>query len=172
MKKLLFALLMFPFMAMAQDDHKTKQSDFQGWKIVDCQKYGIAELAKGDNGVLVNVAKRRITPQTKNIYIAKQTWLKNLPDTANGMQVKYVDIDSNAKEIYTEVKEGTAVVFYMSPFELKSNMCEMWLFPIDITKKGRKYKQEYSTTAYKMNFFFNYDPPVYEYRGTDAVVLE
>ena len=58
-----------------------------------------------------------------------------------------------------EVKNGTAAIYYISPFELKSPMCEMWVFPIDIEKGFMsKAKQEYATTAYRVNFFFNYDP--------------
>jgi len=169
MKRLLFALIFLPFAVTAQDPNAGKEPAFEGWKISDCQKYALREITKGEKGELKGATAGRVTPTTKTIYIAKQTWLQEVPDTANGFTFRYVDIDSNAKMIAEEVKKGTAAVYYISPFELKTNICEMWIFPIDMKKKG---KQEFSTTAYKMNFFFNYDPPKYEYRGTDAVVLE
>lgn len=173
MKKLLLILLMLPMAAMAQNDNSKKQSDFQGWKMNDCLIYGLKELAKGEEGVVKGAAQGRITPTTKTIYIARQSWLKDAPETnANGVVFKYVDIDSNIKNIAAEVEQKTAAVYYVSPFELKTNMSELWIFPIDIKKNKKKYTQEYSTTGYKMSFFFNYDPPTYEFRGTDAVVLE
>ena len=165
MKQLLFALLFIPCAAFAQNG----ATEFEGWQISDCQKYAINELTKGDKGELRSAAAGRITEGTKTIYIAKQTWLQNLPDTANGYNIVYINIDSNSKMIYNDIKKNNAAVYYISPFEVRSNMCEMWVFPIEVKKKG---KQEYATTVYKMNFFFNYDPPKYEYRGTDAVVLE
>lgn len=173
MKQLLFALLLLPVMASAQPGSSTKQSDFEGWQISDCQRYALSELTKADKGVISNVAANRVTAGTKTIYIAKQKWLQELRDTTlNGIAIKFVDIDSNGKNIAKDIKENSAAVYYISPFELKSNICEMWLFPIEVVKKKGKFTQEYATTVYKMNFFFNYDPPVYEYRGTDAVALE
>ena len=172
MKQVLFILLLLPLAAMAQNDNSKKQSDFTGWKMNDCLVYGLKELAKGENGVLKGAAAGRITPNTKVIYIANQSWLKDVPDTVNGIVYKYVDIDSNIKTIAAQVEMKEAAVFYVSPFELKTNMSELWIFPIDIKKQKRKYVQEYPATGYKMSFFFNYDPPTYEFRGTDAVVLE
>lgn len=168
MKQLLCALLLLPCMAFAQEDKSEAKTDFEGWQISDCQKYAINELTKA-GGELRNAAQGRIVEGTKTIYIAKQTWLQNLPDTANGYNIVYINIDSSGKMISNDVKKNNAAVYYISPFEMRSNMCEMWIFPIDMKKKG---KQEFSTTAYKMNFFFNYDPPKYEYRGTDAVLLD
>ncbi|MCB0696513.1 MAG: hypothetical protein KDC07_04065 [Chitinophagaceae bacterium] len=169
MKQLLFALLFLPCVVSAQDEKTSKERPFEGWQISDCQKYAINQLAKGTEGELKAAAEGRIVEGTKTIYIAKQKWLQNVPDTSNGYNIVYIDIDSNGKMLAEEVKKNHAAVYYISPFEMRSNMCEMWVFPIEMKKKG---KQEYSTTAYKMNFFFNYDPPKYEYRGTDAVVLE
>ena len=173
MKKLLFAILFLPLVTTAQQDTNTG-SKFEGWKISDCQAYALQELAKGANGELKSVAQGRINEKTKTIYLAKQTWLQEIHDTTfNGIAIKQVDIDSNIKMLTDEVKDGTAAIYYISPFELKAPMCEMWIFPVDI-KKGflSKAEQQYATTVYRVNFFFNYDPPKYEYRGTDAVVLE
>lgn len=172
MKSILFALLLLPFAASAQEGKAV--TDFEGWKISDCQTYTLKELTKGANGEMKGAAKGRINENTKTIYIAKQSWLQEIKDTAyNGIAIKQVDIDSNIKMLGEEVKNGTAAIYYISPFELKSPMCEMWVFPIDIEKGFMsKAKQEYATTAYRVNFFFNYDPPKYEYRGTDAVILE
>ncbi len=172
MKSILFALLLLPFAAGAQEGKAV--TDFEGWKISDCQAYTLKELTKGANGEMKGAAKGRITENTKTIYIAKQSWLQEIKDTTfNGIAIKQVDIDSNLKMLAEEVKNGTAAIYYISPFELKSPMCEMWIFPIDIAKGFMsKAKQEYASTVYRVNFFFNYDPPKYEYRGTDAVVLE
>jgi hypothetical protein len=173
MKRLLLALLL-PFAVSAQQDKTNADPSFEGWKISDCQVYALNQLTKGANGELKGAAKGRISENTKTIYIAKQTWLQEIRDTTfNGITIKQVNIDSNLKMLAEEVKNGTAAIYYISPFELKSPMCEMWIFPIDIEKGFMsKAKQEYATTVFRMNFFFNYDPPKYEYRGTDAVVLE
>lgn len=174
MKRLLFALLLLPFAVSAQQDKANADPTFEGWKISDCQTYTLKELTEGANGEMKGAAKGRITENTKTIYIAKQSWLQEIKDTSfNGIAIKQVDIDSNLKMLAEEVKNGTAAIYYISPFELKSPMCEMWIFPIDIEKGFMsKAKQEYASTVYRVNFFFNYDPPKYEYRGTDAVVLE
>lgn len=173
MKQLLFALLLLPAMAAAQPGGSTKQSDFEGWKISDCQYYAISELAKADKGVMSAVAANRVLPTTKTIYIAKRKWLQEVHDTTfNGIAIKLVDVDSNIKTIASDVRENGAAVYYISPFEPKATTCEMWVFPIDVTKSKKKPEGQFATTVYKMNFFFNYDPPVYEYHGTDAVVLE
>ena len=171
-KNILFALLLLPFAAVAQQDKAV--TDFEGWKIRDCQIYTLKELTKGANGEMKAVAKGRVSETTKTIYIAKQAWLQEIKDTSfNGIAIKQVDIDSNLKMLAEEVKNGTAAVYYISPFELKSPMCEMWIFPINIEKGFMsKAKQEYATTVYRVNFFFNYDPPKYEYRGVDTVELE
>lgn len=174
MKRLLFTILFLPFVTTAQQDKTTTEPQFEGWKISDCQAYALKELAKGANGELKGAAQGRINENTKTIYIAKQTWLQEIRDTTfNGIAIKQVDIDSNIKMLADEVKNGSAAIFYVSPFELKAPMCEMWIFPIEI-KKGflSKAEQQYATTVYRVNFFFNYDPPKYEYRGTDTVVLE
>ncbi len=174
MKRLLFALLLLPFAVSAQQDKTNADPTFEGWKISDCQAYTLKELTEGTKGEMKGAAKGRINETTKTIYIAKQTWLQEIRDTTfNGIAIKQVDIDSNLKMLAEEVKNGTAAIYYISPFELKSPMCEMWIFPIDIEKGFMsKAKQEYASTVYRVNFFFNYDPPKYEYRGTDAVVLE
>lgn len=165
MKKLLFVLLMLPFAAFSQVN--SDSADFEGWVIPDCQKFAIRQLTRMDKGVLKDAAAGRITANTKTIYIAKQKWLSGIPDTLGGMNIKFIDIDSNLAMLANEVKKNGAAVYYISPFEVKSTMCEMWIFPVDIKKKSK----EFSTTAYKMNFFFNYDPPKYQYRGTEKVVL-
>ncbi len=172
MRSILFALMLLPFASTAQQGKAV--TDFEGWKIIDCQTYIVQELAKGAEGEMKGAAKGRISENTKTIYIAKQKWLQELKDTNfNGIAIKQVDIEPNLKMLAEEVKNGTAAVYYMSSFELKSPMCEMWVFPIDIEKGFMsKVKQEYSSTVYRTNFFFNYDPPKYEYRGTDAVMLE
>lgn len=172
MKKTLFALLMLPLVTFAQDKKNGEKKPFEGWKISDCQKYALQELTKGDKGELKAAANGHITPETKTIYIAKQKWLQNLPDTVNGIQIKYIDINNNLNDIAKDVKKNHAAVYYVSPFEMKSTICEMWLFPVEVKKGLGKAKQEYSTTAYKMNFFFNYDPPKYEYRGAETVEVE
>lgn len=167
MKSVLFLLLFLPLAVFAQEA-KTDSVQFEGWVIADCQKFALSELTKGAKGELKDAAAGRITENTKTIYIARQKWLQNMPDTMNGFNIKYVDIDSNLKMLATEVKKNGAAVYYISPFEIKTNMCEMWIFPIEVKKKSR----EYNSTVYKMNFFFNYDPPKYQYRGTEKVVLE
>lgn len=171
-KNILFALLLLPFAAGAQQGKAV--TDFEGWKISDCQTYTLKELTKGAEGEMKAPAKGRVSENTKTIYIAKQTWLQEIRDTTfNGIAIKQVDIDSNLKMLAEEVKNGTAAIYYISPFELKSPMCEMWLFPINIEKGFMsKAKQEYASTVYRVNFFFNYDPPKYEYRGVDTVELE
>lgn len=169
MKQLLFALLMFPLLASAQSDKK--MSDFQGVQMSDCIKYSVKELARGEKGVLTQATAGRVTPQTKTIYIARQTWLKDMPESYNGITLKYVDIDSNIQAIAEDVQNNKAAVFLVGNFEPKSNMSELWVFPIELKKVKKKYEKEFLPTAYKMHFFFAYDPPSYEYRGTDAVAL-
>lgn len=173
MKKMLFVLLLLPLAAFSQDKKDSDVPAFEGWQIKDCQVFALDQLTQVENGVLAMGTKGRITPKTKTIYISKQKWLQNLPDTMNGYEIKYVDIPANVDEIAKDVKKNDAAVYYLSPFEMKSTICEMWVFPVNV-KKGTfgAAKQEYCTTSYLMKFFFNYDPPKYEFRGVDAVMMD
>lgn len=173
MKHFILGLLFLPLTVFAQQEN-TADPDFEGWQIKDCQAFALKELTKGENGKLSTVAKGRVSEKTKTIYLARQTWLQEIKDTVfNGIAIKQVDIDENIKTLADDVKNGTAAIFYISPFELKAPQCEMWIFPVDVNKKFMgKAEQQYATTVYRMNFFFNYDPPKYEYRGMDTVVLE
>lgn len=168
MKKMLFALLLLPITVFSQ----TEPQPFEGWKIKDCQEHTLKLLTEGVKGDLKGAAEGRITDKTKTIYVAKQTWLKEAPDTVNGIHIKYVDLAENLNEIAKDVKQNDAAVYYISPFEMKANMCEMYIFPIDVKKGLGKAKQEYSTTSYKTNYFFNYDPPKYVYKGVEAIVVD
>lgn len=170
MKRMLFMVMLLPLAVLGQD--KTAEQEWEGWKIADCNEHAIMELMKGAKGDLSGASEGRITENTKTIYIAKQTWLQNMPDSLNGIHIKYVDIPDNLNEIAKDVKNNDAAVYYISPFEMKSTMCELWVFPIDVKKGMGKAKQEYSTTSYKMNYFFNYDPPKYVYKGTESVTVE
>lgn len=174
MKKMLFALLLLPLATLAQENDNVSDEErpFEGWQIKDCQKYALEQLSLGAAGNLKDATEGRITAETKTVYIAKQTWLKDMDDTLNNVVFRFVDIPSNLDDIAKDVKKNNAAVYYLSPFEMKSTICEMWLFPIDVKKGIGKAKQEYSTTAYRMKFFFNYDPPKYEYRGTEKVEVE
>lgn len=174
MKKLLFVLLMLPVVAFSQDkqDKTEEERPFEGWQIKDCQKYALQEIARAAEGEFKDATNGRVTENTRTIYIAQQKWLQNLNDTINGIEIKFVDIPANLNDIAKDVKQNDAAVFYISPFEVKATICEMWIFPIDVKKGLGKAKQEYSPTAYKMKFFFNYDPPKYEYRGVEAVTME
>ena len=109
--RLLLAMFFLPFAVIAQDATQGQTPAFEGWKIGDCQAFALQELAKADKGELKAATTGRITPTTKTIYIAKQTWLQEVPDTANGITFRYVNIDSNAKMIAEEVKKGTAAVY-------------------------------------------------------------
>lgn len=170
MKRMLsIILLLLPVTTFCQTE--TEEKPFETWSIKGCQEYVISELIKAENGKMKDAAKGRVTNTTKTIYITKQAWLQDLPDTINGVSIKYVDIDDDATTIAKDVKANDAAVYYISPLEMKVGMGEMWLFPIDVTKGMGKAKINYSSTAYKIKYFFNYDPPKYEYRGVDTIEL-
>ncbi len=172
MKKWLLLLAFIPFIATAQEK-ETDSLKWEGWLISDCQGFVLNQLAKGDNGELKAVADGRVTENTKTIYIVKKNYLQKVPDTANGITFKYVDVDSNLKEITEDVKKNDAAIFHISAFNLDSKECTIWVMPIDISKKGMfGSKKEYATTTGTVKFFFNYDPPKYYYRGVEVIELK
>lgn len=169
MKKLIFLLILLPFAAMAQTGNAgEEESKFTGYDTKACQRYMLSEMTQPD-GELKAVTHGLITPETKTIYLSKQTYLKDINDTTiNGIAIKQIDVDSSIDFLQKEVKHNHAAVFYVSHFMFQSPNSEMWVIPIYIKKSLFKTKKEYSDTGCKMKFFFHYDPPRHIYKGTDV----
>lgn len=173
MKQWLFLLAFIPFLATAQEK-QTDSLEWEGWFISDCQTFVLNQITKADKGELSKLTDGRVTENTKTIYIVKKSYLQKVPDTAeNGIIFKYVNVDSNLKVIAEDVKKNDAAIYFISSFNLDSKLCTIWVMPIDIVKKGMfGQKKEYAKTVGTVNFFFNYDPPKYYYRGVDIVQLD
>ncbi len=165
MKRLLFLLVLLPQVLLAQDEQP-----FEGFKIKDCYDYVSQELAK-PNGILHNVTKGSVTNNTKTIYISKQDYLGELPDTANGKMIKQIDVQANMKTIAKEVKKGDAAVFHITNMILRPDTCDIWVFPMELQSSMFKSEVKYSEKGCKAKFFFNQAPPKFIFRRVDCQEL-
>ena len=166
MKRMLFALLFLPNILSAQ----TKEQPYESYDMEGCIKYAIRQMTDTD-GVLKDMVKNHIGDNTKTIYIAKQSYLKNMPDTANGYKLVYTDIEENSKDIYKEQKEGTAAVFFLSEMIIKADTSDIWIFPVTIEKKGFKTVSNYATQTSTIHFIFNAAPPKFIFTGAEEHML-
>lgn len=172
MKKLLLLAFILPVFAYAQENMDTTVKKWEGMNIKECQEFFLSELIKKDGDVYPILGKGRITPQTKTIYIANQPYLKDAPQKVEGVNIQYIDIDSNLKWLCKEVKKNDAAVFYLSNFQMDAKMSEMYLFPITVKSGLFGSKMEYEEESAKINFFYDYDPPRFHYRGVEAISLD
>ncbi len=172
MKRLLFIALLLPVLAFAQQEEEKPIKDWEGLKIRDCQEFFLSELISTEGDVHPLIGKGRITENTKTIYIFNQAYLKEAPKNVNGIEIQYIDVDSNLKWLAGEVKKNDAAVFYMSNLHIDPSTCEMYVFPIDVKSGMFGTKMQYNTKSVKMNFFYNYDPPRFHYKGVEVVMLD
>lgn len=172
MKKLLLLLLIFPLATIVYGAEEDSVKKWEGSFIKDCHKFAIEELTLGNKGELSAIASSRVTANTKTIYISKQRYLQDIPDTINGIRIVQIAVDSNLKMLGKTSKNNEAAVYYISSFELNSQLSSIWVMPIDVKCGLFGTKMEYGEDVCKMNFFFHYDPPKYYYKGTNVETLE
>ncbi|MCB0699433.1 MAG: hypothetical protein H6551_12645 [Chitinophagales bacterium] len=172
MKQMLLMFLLLPALAMAQDKQEKKHKDWDGWMIKDCQNFAISELTAKDGEAYKEIGADYINENTKVIYISRQPYLKDkeILDTLNGYAIKFIDVDSNYKWLAKEIKEGAAV-YYMTNLHMDANVSDIYIFPITIKTGMFGAKKEYATKSVRLKFFYNYDPPKFEYKGLEVVDL-
>ena len=147
---------------------KDSVKKWEGMMIHHCQQFTLEELTSKDGDLYKKLGSKYIHPETKVIYISRQAYLQKVPDTVNGYTLKYIDLDSNVKWLGKEIKNNHAAVFYLSNFELNSTLSRIYVFPIEV----KKNKKQYADPAAIMNFFFNYEPTKYVYKGVELVGLD
>lgn len=176
MKRILFALLLFPLAGYTQTTDVMEGSNnkkWEGMKIKDCQEFVLNELADPNGEFYNELGKGRITNKTRTIYIAEQAYLKEAPDsTANGINIEYIKVDSNSKWLCTEIDKKDAAVYYMSNLHMDAAISEIYIFPISV-KSGLFKKPEtvYEEKSLRVKFQYKYDPPRFHYMGYEVVDL-
>lgn len=166
MKRLIFALILIPQFIFAQEEKKP----FEGFEVKNCYQYVASELCKAD-GIFNTLTNGKVSKVTKTIYINKQSFLVEMPESANGVAIKQIDIQENVKELAKEVKSGEAAIFHITEMTLRPDTCDIWVFPMDIKKSMFKTEVEYSAQGCKAKFFFNQAPPKFIFRKVDCAEL-
>lgn len=166
MKRLIFSLILIPQVLFAQEEGKT----FEGFEVKNCYQYVAKELCKTD-GIFNSLTKNSISEATKTIYINKQGFLVELPETANGIAIKQIDVAENMKTLAKEVKSGEAAIFHVTEMVLRPDTCDIWVFPMEVKKSMFKTEVSYSEQGCKAKFFFNQAPPKFIFRNVDCAKL-
>lgn len=166
MKRLIFALILIPQFIFAQEE----EQPFEGFEVKNCYQYVAKELCKTD-GIFNSLTKNKVKKSTKTIYINKQNFLVEMPETSNGIAIRQIDVMENMKTLAQEVKSGEAAIFHITEMTLRPDTCDIWVFPMDVKKSMFKTEVEYSDQGCKAKFFFNQAPPKFIFRNVDCAKL-
>ncbi len=152
MKWLIYLFILFtPLLATAQ----ATKGPTDAYRIYQCERYIVEQIAKKQHGLLDTFSRQIVTPTTKTIYVVKTSYIRNLPDTVNGYHIRLVDVDSMAKTMYRELKDESSVLLYLTDGLNLYEQYTIWVMPVSLEKKGRRYLRKYELTP-SCKVIFNY----------------
>ncbi|RYE23304.1 MAG: hypothetical protein EOP51_10970 [Sphingobacteriales bacterium] len=165
MKWLLYLVIFLaPFTANAQKAQWPKDV----YRIYQCERYLVQNIALKQNGLLDTFARQVLTPGIKTIYVAKTDYIQDMLDSVNGYKIKLVNVDSMAKTINKEVAAGTAILLYLTDGLNLYEQYSIWIMPMSLDKKGRKYLRKYELTpSCKASFNFNTSSGLFTLTGVE-----
>jgi hypothetical protein len=137
MKWLLPVFLFFPFISNAQKDSSCTM-DMYG-----CYVYSLKALINGNSG-LIHAHELQFKKKTKTLYIPKRFYTTALPEELEGIQVKYIDLDTEKDKIYEAVKHKKAALYYLSELNITATMCDLWIMPIGLNKVSETIEPDYT----------------------------
>jgi hypothetical protein len=153
MKWFLYLLVILtPFAIKAQPQKGLQDAH----RIYHCERYIVDQIARKQNGLMDTFARQVLAPGIKTIYIMKTDYIHDVPDTVNGYHLKLINVDSAGKFLYQELKSKSAVLLYLTDGINLYEQYTIWVMPVSIDKKGRKYTRKYELTPNaKVIFTYN-----------------
>lgn len=137
MKWLLPLLLLYPCLSNAQVDTGCKM-DMYG-----CYVYSLKALVNGNSG-LKHAHELQFKKKTTILYIPKRFYTTALPETLEGVMVRYIDLDTEKDKIYDDVNSKKAALYYLSELNVTAMMCDLWILPIGLKKESGSVTVDYS----------------------------
>lgn len=154
--KWLFYLLVLVIPCTLSAQTQKAQWPQDAHRIYQCERYLVEQIAKRQNGLLDTFARQILPPGIKNIYVVKTDYIHDVPDTMNGYRIKLIDVDSAGKFLYKELNNKNSVLLYMTDGINLYEQYTVWIMPVTIDKRGRKYLRKYELTPNcKVTFTFN-----------------
>ncbi|MBN8671109.1 MAG: hypothetical protein J0L80_10520 [Chitinophagales bacterium] len=149
MKRLLLLLGLLPIGATAQMKSSDCQLDIYG-----CYVYSLKAFAKGSDG-LAKFRKQILPAKTTDVYISKQYFTVNLPESAEGINYHYEDISEQTAELYKQQQSKKAICMYMTDLAIGADTCHLWMMPVNLVKQGNEIEMDYPSKGCKLNFVVN-----------------
>ncbi|MBS1778487.1 MAG: hypothetical protein JST70_04140 [Bacteroidetes bacterium] len=159
---ILILLVLFPEILFAQR-HVSTGNEYWMYKETDCQSHILRTIIE-HGGTLNDSCPALMDKGAKDLYILQEPYFRHMPDTFMGVNIHYINADSNTRYWYERQKTEHIPIYYMSPVFSYLRFYYIWLIPVNMKKK----KVEFANRGYIAHYEFRYYQNDFQYQRSEC----